>query len=98
MACKKWQYRIKYKQNRSSTHRQVYSAYLFPTVNLRKLLDNYSVPKEFKSAIIKDTDIVGNEEFAIARQEIFKQATKNRLEGKTLSYKSTVLSANHIFY
>ena len=36
MACKKWQYRIKYKQNRSSTHRQVYSAYLFPTVNLRK--------------------------------------------------------------
>ena len=52
MACKKWQYRIKYKQNRSSTHRQVYSAYLFPTVNLRKLNLRTSLLVQQKYSII----------------------------------------------
>jgi len=63
-----------------------------------KILDNYHVPKEFKPAIIKDTDIVESEEFAVARQEIFKKATNARMEGESLLFKDFVFSANHIFY
>ena len=63
-----------------------------------KILDNYHVPKEFKYAIIEETDFVTEDEFAVARQEVFKKATKARKEGNSLSFRSSVYSANHIFW
>ena len=63
-----------------------------------KILDNYNVPKEFNSAIIKDTDIVSEEEFAVAREEIFKKANEKRLNDESLLFDSFVYSSNHVFY
>lgn len=66
--------------------------------DLEKYLDNFYVPKDFIYAIIKEGDIVDEVEFKIARQEIFKNTTKRRLNNKSLVYNGWVYSSNHMFY
>lgn len=61
-------------------------------------LVNYSIPKEFNFAIIKDTDIVGETEFEVVRAEVFKKANEMRLNDESLIFKDYVYSANHIFW
>lgn len=44
-------------------------------------VDTYNdyVPKEFSNAVIVDGDLIKNEEFEVARSEIFRKANKAKL-------------------
>ena len=60
--------------------------------------EKYYVPKEYKSAIIREDDFVEFEEFEITRSKVFKKAVKAERNGETLKFDDYVYSANHIFY
>ena len=50
-------------------------------VCLKLYEDTYNdyVPKEFSNAVIVDGDLIKNEEFEVARSEIFRKANKAKL-------------------